>query len=89
MTRALTMLNGEVPPNLDIRGDWRNPRYVSRAAEADSTSKIIDKFPWLAETEVGLELAGLSLDQVQRALNERQVARGRQTLDRLIPRDDA
>lgn len=89
MTRALTMLNGSVPANLDMRQDWRNPRYVSRAAEADSTSKIIDKFPWLAETEVGLELAGLSPDQIQRALNERQVARGRQTLDRLIPRDDA
>lgn len=87
ITRALTMLNGGGPENLDVCLDWRNPRYVSRAAEADSTSKVIDKFPWLAETEVGLELAGLSPDQIRRALVERQRANGRRVLDRLIPDD--
>lgn len=85
LTRALTMLNGDVPADLDIREDWRNPRYVSRAAEADAASKTIDKFPWLAETEVGLELAGLTPDQIRRALAERQRANGRSVLDRLIP----
>lgn len=84
ITRALTMLNNSVPTNLDIRLDWRNPRFVSRAAEADSASKVIDKFPWLAETEVGLELAGLSPDQISRALAERRRATGRAVLDRLI-----
>lgn len=88
ITRALTMLNGSVPTNLDVREDWRNPRYVSRAAEADSTAKVIDKFPWLAETEVGLELAGLTPDQIRRALNERQRAQGRAVLERLIPSGD-
>jgi hypothetical protein len=38
ITRALTMLNGSVPADLDVRFDWRNPRYVSRAVEADATS---------------------------------------------------
>lgn len=76
LTRALTMLNGGAPGDLDIREDWRNPRYVSKAAEADAASKTIDKFPWLAETEVGLELAGLSADQIRRALNERRRAAG-------------
>lgn len=84
ITRALTMLNDRVPDNLDVRPDWRSPRFVSRAAEADSASKVIDKFPWLAETEVGLELAGLSQDQIRRALAERQRAQGRQVLQRLI-----
>lgn len=88
ITRALTMLNGSVPDNLDVRMDWRNPRYVSRAAEADSASKVIDKFPWLAETEVGLELSGLSPDQIRRALAERQRAQGRATLERLIATTD-
>jgi hypothetical protein len=83
ITRALTMLNGAVPEDLDLRLDWRNPRYVSRAAEADSASKVIDKFPWLAETEVGLELAGLSPDQIRRALAERKRATGRTVLERL------
>jgi hypothetical protein len=87
ITRALKMLNGDVPADLDIREDWRNPRYVSRAAEADATSKTIDKFPWLAETEVGLELAGLSPDQIRRALAERQRANGRAVLARLVGRD--
>lgn len=88
ITRALTMLNGDVPSDLDVREDWRNPRYVSKAAEADAASKVIDKFPWLAETEVGLELSGLSPDQIRRALAERQRARGREVLGRLVPRGD-
>ena len=83
------MLNGNVPDNLDVRGDWRSPRFVSRAAEADATSKVIDKFPWLAETEVGLELAGLSPDQIRRALSERQRAQGRSILDRLTATPEA
>jgi hypothetical protein len=88
VTRALTMLNDDVPANLDIRQDWRNPRYVSRSAEADSASKVIDKFPWLAETEVGLELAGLSPDQIRRALAERTRANGRTVLERLTERGE-
>jgi hypothetical protein len=50
--------------------------HVSRAAAADAGSKIIDKFPWLAETEVGLEIAGLPRDQIDRALNEKRRAAG-------------
>jgi hypothetical protein len=87
-TRALTMLNGSVPDNLDLRPVWRNPIHVSRAQAADAGSKVIDKFPWLAETEVGLELAGLSPDQIRRALSERQRAQGRAVLGRLAGRAD-
>ena len=86
ITRALTMLNDRVPADLDLRMDWRNPRYVSRAVEADATSKVLDKFPWLAETEVGLELAGLTSDQIRRALAERRRAQGRNVLERLTQR---
>jgi hypothetical protein len=86
ITRALSMLNkGDLPPDLDLRPVWRNPIHTSRAQAADAGSKIIDKFPWLAETEVGLEIAGLSSDQIRRALNERKRAAGRAVLDRLIP----
>jgi hypothetical protein len=86
--RALTMLNGSVPDTLDLRPVWRNPIHVSRAQAADAGSKVIDKFPWLAETEVGLEIAGLSPDQVRRALAERQRAQGRAVLGRLAGRAD-
>lgn len=85
--RALTMLNrGSLPSNLDIRPVWRNPIHVSRAQAADAGSKILDKFPWLAETEVGLELAGLTADQIRRATADRRRAEGRATLNRLTGR---
>jgi SPP1 Gp6-like portal protein len=71
-TRALTMLNGDVPDSLDLRSRFRNPMHTSRAQSADAGSKIIDKAPWLAETEVGLELMGLTEDQIRRALIDRR-----------------
>ena len=88
ITRALTMRNGgDLPEGLDIRPDWRSARFESRAQAADAGSKIIDKFPWLAETEVGLELSGLTSDQIRRAKAERERAQGRGVLERLIERD--
>lgn len=76
-TRALTMLGrGDIPANLDVRPRWRNPMHVSRAAAADAGTKIIDKVPWLAESEVGLELLGLSEDQITRAMNDKRRAAG-------------
>lgn len=84
VNRALRMLNdGAVPDNLNVQPVWRNPMHVSRAAAADAGSKVIDKFPWLAETEVGLEIAGLSKAQIKRAMVERRAAQGRQLLGRL------
>lgn len=89
VTRALTMRNGgNLPEGLDIRAHWRSPKYTSSAQAADAGTKIIDKFPWLAETSVGLELSGLTPDQISRALAERQRTNGRSVLQRLIPRDD-
>lgn len=70
--RALVMLNGAVPENLDLRARFRNPMHVSRAAAADAGTKVIDKLPWLAESEVGLELMGLSADQITRALADKR-----------------
>lgn len=86
-TRALRMLNGDdVPADLDVRPIVRNPMHVSRAAAADAGSKVIDKFPWLAETEVGLELSGLTADQIRRAQAERRRIAGRTVLERLAER---
>lgn len=70
--RALTMLNGDLPDNLDLRSRFRNPLYVSRAQAADAGTKVIDKLPWLADSEVGLEIMGLSPDQISRALADKR-----------------
>lgn len=73
--RALAMTNGltEIPQEwLSIDSKWRSPAFLSRAAQADAGAKQIGSVPWLAETEVGLELLGLDDQQIQRALNERR-----------------
>ncbi len=78
------MLNGgSLDPKLNIHPLFRNPMHASRSQAADAGSKIIDKMPWLAETEVGLELMGLTPDQARRAMSERRRVQGRATLDRL------
>jgi hypothetical protein len=58
------MANGveadEVPAEwATIQPKWRDPRFLSRAAAADAGMKQLTAIPWLAETEVGLELLGL------------------------------
>lgn len=77
--RGLAMQNGE-PALFDaMRGlqtKWRSPLHLSRAAEADAGSKQVAAAPWLAETTVGLELLGLSKQQIERALAERRRLQG-------------
>lgn len=81
MLRALAMYEGlsEIPDEWarDVTPQWRNPAFLSRAAVADAGTKQLATVPWLAETEVGLELLGLSEDQRRRALSERRRAEGR------------
>ena len=74
---------GDIPATLDIRPKWRNPMHTSRAAAADAGSKVLDKMPWLAETEVGMELVGLSRDQIKRAQAELRRSQGRSALEAL------
>ena len=75
LARALAMQNGlsEVPPEWrSMEPDWRDPRFLSRAAMADAGMKQLAAAPWLAETEVGLELLGLKPQQIRVALAERR-----------------
>lgn len=79
VARALAIQAGD--PEL-LRGDlrklenqWRSPIYLSRAAAADAGSKQLAAGPaWLKETKVGLELLGLTPQQVRRALDEKASA---------------
>lgn len=78
MMKALAIANGitEIPPAWSsIAPKWRDPRYVSRASMADAGMKQLTAMPWLAETDVGLELLGLTAQQRERAESERRKAR--------------
>lgn len=80
VTRALAIQNGltEIPATwASIDTKWRNPQFVSRAAAADAGAKQLASVPWLAETRVGLELLGLTAEQIDDALKEKQAAERR------------
>jgi hypothetical protein len=86
MTRAMAMANGETSVPAEWRSvapKWRSPVYLSRAAQADAGVKQLAAIPWLADTEIGLELLGLDEQQIQRALAEKRRAAGRGVLDAL------
>lgn len=75
--RALAMRNGialdEVPEGWkSIDAQWRDPRYLSRAAMADAGMKQLSVAPELAGTEVGFELLGLTPQQVKRAMADKR-----------------
>lgn len=81
--RMLAIANGEtsVPAQwASITPKWRSPMYLSRAAAADAGAKQLGAVPWLADTEVGLELLGLDEQQVTRALAEKRRVAGRSVL---------
>jgi hypothetical protein len=84
--RALAIANGEteIPEAYaSIQPKFRSPVYLSKSAQADAGMKQIAAAPWLAATEVGLELLGLTEQQIQRALAERRRASAVSVLDRL------
>lgn len=75
MLRALQMLNGWDTPPADallLQPKWRSPAIASRAAAADAAAKTLAQFPWLAETELGLELYGFEQSFIDRAMAERR-----------------
>lgn len=86
VTRAVKMLNrGDVPDDMEILPVRRNPMHVSRAAAADAGAKVLDQHPELRGTDVGMEISGLTADQIKRARAEIRGSRGRAILGRLTP----
>lgn len=88
VNRALAIQNDlpEVPEAWgSIEPKWRSPIYLSKAAAADAGSKQISVIPWLAETEVGLELLGLDDQQIKRAMADKRRAAGRAVIAALTP----
>lgn len=75
MIRALAIqndLDGIPAEWMGIDTKWRSPMHLSRAAQADAGMKQITAIPWLADTEVGLELLGLDEQQRARAMADRR-----------------
>lgn len=87
--RALAIVNKEpsMPPEwASIEPRWRDPRYTSKAARADAGLKQIQAVPWLADSEVGLELLGLDAQQIRRALADKRRAAGTASLTSILAR---
>jgi hypothetical protein len=83
IARALAIQNGldAVPDQLrTMDAKWRSPRFLSRAQQADAGMKQLAAVPWLAESEIGLELLGLDAQQIQRAMADKRRAEGRGVL---------
>ena len=85
--RALAIQNDldEIPADWQsIDTKWRDSRFISRSAAADAGQKQLQAVPWLAETEVGLELLGLDDQQIKRALAERTRSQGRRLVEAIV-----
>jgi hypothetical protein len=83
--RALAMANNEpeIPAEwLSIDAKWRDPRYQSRAALADAGAKIVPLVA-AAQSEVELELLGLSEQQIKRVMADKRRMAGRGILETL------
>lgn len=96
MIRSLAMLDPTIQGFEDIPAswhsvdtDWRDPRFVSRAAKADAGAKQLGSVPWLADTEVALNLIGLSEQQKELALAERRRLQDRSMLGMLLDAETA
>ena len=88
VNRALAIQSGlsAVPEAWgSIEAKWRSPIYLSKAAAADAGAKQLGAVPWLAETEVGLELLGLDEQQIRRAMADKRRAAGRAVVAALTP----
>jgi hypothetical protein len=86
LVRALAIQNGDetVPAQwASIEPKWRSPVYLSRAAQADAGMKQLTAIPWLADTEVGLQLLGLDEQQIKLAMADKRRAQGAQVLNSL------
>lgn len=91
LARALAIQNDldTVPAEWStIAPKWRTPMYLSRAAQADAGMKQLTAVPWLAESEVGLELLGLDEQQISRALADKRRSEGRGVLAALRNAND-
>lgn len=74
----------EVPKELlGLRAKFRDPSTPSRSAAADSMQKTIQTYPWMAESDTALELAGFDQTTVARLLADKRKAQSSQLVQAL------
>ncbi|MFJ4637607.1 phage portal protein [Streptomyces hygroscopicus] len=88
MRLALWVRDGE-PPDKSRRIEcvWRNPATPTIAAQVDAVTKLVQAKILPPESDVALEMAGLTEEQRQRVASERRRAAGGSILDRLAQMD--
>jgi hypothetical protein len=57
-----------------IQARWANPAFPSPVSASDALVKTASVFPWLAESEVALEMAGFTDSQITRLVSDRKRA---------------
>lgn len=83
---AVMLRNGmreETPELRSLRAQFTDPAIVSPSARADAFSKLAVSVPGFGESQVGLEFAGLTQEQITRFLAERRAQRSVSLVDSL------
>ena len=90
MRLALWVRDGEPPDRTRrIESVWRNPATPTVAAQADATVKLVQAGIIPADSDVTLEMAGLSEGQRQRVrADRRRSSAGSGLMERLAQLDD-
>ena len=72
------------PEMMDLSLTWRSPERVTLSALADAGSKQVAAVEGLAQTDVGMEMLGMSRSQRQRAQSQLRRAQSGMLLDRVL-----
>ena len=89
MRLALWVRDGEPPDKTRrIETVWRNPATPTIAAQTDAAVKLVQAGMLPADSDVALEMAGLTEGQRRRVASERRRAAGETLLERLAQFDD-
>lgn len=84
MRLALWVRDGEPPDKAKrIECVWRNPATPTIAAQTDAVVKLVQAGVLPADSDVALEMAGLTEGQRQRVVSDRRRSAGGSVLDRL------
>lgn len=84
MRLALWVRDGEPPDKARrIECVWRNPATPTIAAQVDAVTKLVQANILPANSDVALEMAGLTEEQRQRVASERRRAAGGSVLEKL------
>lgn len=85
--RAIMLRDGKHEVTDEMRKlavSWSNPAFTSPITSATALQALAQVFPWIGETEVGLEYAGFSAPEITRLLADKRRAQGGVTLQALV-----